>query len=418
MTYIKPETAANQLPNSIPEILHLGLAAAQREDWLSLNNYLKQLPQTKSRNRAKRFILKPKEWQTALDLAIKMLIEAEFQHKWSIIKILPFFGEDIIPTLTPLVRDTAIEADVRWFACQALGNFNHPRVILTLVELLESTADPELTAIAGKTLTKIGDNAVDVLEKLLTKPQHRDLAVQSLYYIRTAKTIEPLLTITKDPKPELRAIALKALGTFHDSRIPPVLIDALQDKASDVRKEAAIALGFRRDLCQDLNLVDSLRPLLLDFNLEVCRQAAVSLGRMKDETAITALFDILQKDTTPVELKLDLVKALGWSQIPLAIDCLANAIKNSPAIVAEEIVTILGRTTISELKPAATLALIEFWQSKNSQLDRPRLKQAIATSLGELRCDLAREALEELVEDSDRKVKLHAISALKKISPN
>ena len=418
MTYIKSETVPNQSSDSVREILNLGLAAAQQKDWLSLNDYLKQLPQTKDKTKATKFVLNSQEWQIALDLAILMLTEAEFQHKWSIVKILPWFGDDIIPISIALIKNPDTEADVRWFLCQVLGNFNRPTVILTLVELLESTTDPELATMAGKTLTKIGDDAVDVLENLITKPKHRYLAVQSLYYIRTAKTIAPLLTVTSDRDPELRALAIKALGTFHDSRIPPFLIEALQDKASRVRKEAAIALGFRPDICQDLNLVDCLRPLLYDLNLEVCRQAAVSLGRMKDETATATLFDVLQRDTTPNELKLDLVKAIGWSQIPAAIYYLAEALNSSSTIVAAEIITILGRTTIAELKSLAAVTLVKFWQSNNPQLKQPQTRQALATSLGELRCDCGRETLEQLAEDSDRKVKLHAVSALKKIPAN
>lgn len=416
MTYIKSETAPNQSPNSIQAILQLGLVAAQQQDWLSLNNYLKQLPQTKSRKKAKQFILNQKDWEIASGLAVSMLIDADFQHKWSITKILPLFGENIIPTLTTLVKDTATEADVRWFICQVLGNFNNPAVILTLVELLDSTTDRELITIAGKTLTKIGDDAIDALQELLTKPQHRFLAVQSLYYIRTAKTIEPLIEIATDPEPKLREIAIKALGSFHDSRIPPILINALQDKVSRVRQEGAIALGFRPDLCHDLNLVDRLRPLLFDFDLEVCRQAAVSLCRMKNEAAAAALFEVLQAETTPINLKLDLVKALGWNEISVAIGYLEKALFNSTAVVAKEIIVVLGRNTIAALKSQAAQVLIKFWQNKSPQLESPLLRQALATSLGELGCDCGKEALEQLAQDSDRKVKLHGISALKKIS--
>ena len=178
MTYIKPEAAPNQSFDPVQTVIQMGWAAAQQQDWLSVNNYLKQLPQSE-KGKEKKFVLNQKEWQMAFDLAISMLQKADFQHKWSIIKILPWFGADIIPTLTTLVKDTTTEADVRWFICQTLGNFNNEAVILTLVELLCSTDDQELVEIAGKTLTKIGDDAIEALEGLLNKPQHRLLAVQS-----------------------------------------------------------------------------------------------------------------------------------------------------------------------------------------------------------------------------------------------
>ena len=418
MTYIKPETLPNQSLSSVRAILHLGTKAAHRQDWLTLSNYLKQLPQKQNDKKEQEFDLNRDDWNTALNLAISMLIKAEFAHKWSINKLLPWFGEEIIPVLIALVKDEKVEADVRWLVCQTLGKFSQPEVVLTLVELLDSTTNQELIAIAGKTLTRIGDNAIDALQKLLTQPKHQVLAVQSLYYIRTAKTIEPLLEIAENYNSELKAIAIEALGSFHDCRIPPILIKALQDKASNVRQKAAIALGFRADLADKLNLVEHLSPLLSDFNLEVCRQAAISLSRMKNETATAAIFKVLQSDITPVRLKLDLVKALGWSEIDSSIGYLANALNCSVPAVTVEIITVLGRTNQAELKSQAARILVDFWHSSSSQLELSQIKQSLATSLGELGDECGKEILEQLRQDSDRKVKLYAVSALKKISSN
>ena len=415
VTYIKPEPDLNQSPTFIQETLHSGIAAAQQQDWLSVSNHLKLLPQTKSSKKATLFLLQPQDWQSAYELALTMLIKADFQHKWAISKIMPWFGRDIVPSLTTLLKDETTEADVRWFICHILGDFKTKQAIVALVELLQQTIDRELIEVAGKTLTKIGDDAIGALEDLLTQPQYRFLAVQSLSYIRTAKTIEPLLKVTNAPEPELRAIAIKALGSFHDSRIPPILVAALQDKSSKVRQQAAIALGFRPDLCDELNLVSHLSVLLSDFNLEVCRQGTVSLGRMKREAAAQALFETLQSPTTPISLKLDAVKALGWSEISPAIDYLGQALANSTNPVTQEIITILGRISAPELKYQATQILLCFWRDRHQELD-PQLRQVLATSLGELRCHDARATLELLTRDRDRKVKLHALSAIKKIS--
>ena len=414
VTYIKPEVKPNLSLSSVQSILHLGTKAAQQKDWVSLGDYLKQLPQRKNTQKAPKFELNKENWDIALNLAISTLLEADFQHKWSIIKLLPWFGSNIIPTLINLVKDTTVEVDTRGLICQTLGNFSQSEVVLTLVELLDSATDRELKAIAGKTLTAIGDDAVDALQELLAKPQHRILAVRSLYYIRTVKTIEPLLDITQDSDPNLRAIALKALGSFHDARIAPVLIRALQDKASDVRKEAATALGFRPELNEALNLVEHLCPLLYDYNLEVCSQAAISLSRIKNKAATTALFKVLRADTTPIELKVDVVKALGWSETSSSIDYLAKTLSVSPPRITSEIIVVLGRISKAELKTQAAEKLVEFWDSRSSQLELLQVKQALTASLGELRC--GKRVLEQLAKDSDRKVKLYATSALKKIS--
>ena len=413
MTYLKSEAADKSKSQSVwavKKILDLAQEAAQRQDWLEVSNYLKELPQSQ----AKLLLLESAQWQTAFDLALEMLLQADFQHKWEITKLLPSFGEDLIPPLASLVQDETTEAEVRWFICQILGNFPNQKVVLTLVELLQQTTDEELIAIAGKTLTKIGNSAIEALVELYAQPQYRWLAVQSLYYIRTAKTIEPLLKIIQDTQPELRTIAIKALSSFHDPRIPAVLITALEDTASNVRKEAAIALGFRSDLCQELSLINHLQPLLFDLNLEVCRQAAVSLGRMKTQEANAALFQVLQTETTPVSLKLDLIKALGWSEISSAIDYLDKALTNKSELVQQEIIITLGRITAQRLQQRSAQVLVNFWQ-QNQAACVSQIKQALATSLGELRCSCAQITLEQLATDSDRKVKLHALSALKKL---
>lgn len=415
MSQIKSETAPNQSPTNVQAILNFGLAAAQEQNWLEVNHCLLLLPQNKTAKKAELLLLEA-DWQLAFDLALTMLFEGDFQHKWEITKLLPLFGQKIIPTLTKLLKDETIEVDIRWFICQVLGQFKTQTVVLTLVELLQQTTDQELIAIAGKTLTQIGNSAIKALIELLAQPEYRLLAVQSLSYIRTIETIEPLLNIAQDKQPELRIIAIKALGSFHDSRIPPVLIQSLQDTISNVRKEAAIALGFRPDLCAELNLVTYLQPLLYDLNLEVCRQAAISLGRMQHQEATIALFKVLQAATTPTVLKLDLVKALGWSELSSAIDYLQQALINSEDLVTQEIIIVLGRVNSPQLKPQAAQVLVNFWQQHKHQSNSPQVMQALATSLGELRCNCVQTTLESLTTVEDRKVQLHALAALKKLT--
>lgn len=431
MAYIKPEMTSNQsslvkVVKVVKVILQAGLEAAKKQDWLEVSNQLRQLPQNKSQDKSQgksdhnqeEFLLAPEDWQIAFDIALKMLMEGDFPHKWEITKIFPLLGGEIITPLNALAIDETIEVEVRWFICQILGNFAQQSVVLTLVQLLQQSQESELIIIAGKTLSKIGDRAIDALVNLLSQPEYCHLAANSLSYIRSAATIPPLLAITADEDAELRAIAINALGSFHDPRVPPVLIAALKDPASNVRKEAAIALGFRPDLCREINLVKYLQPLLHDLNLEVCSQAAISLGRTQQPTATRALFKVLQADTTPISLKSDLVKALAWSKLSSGISYLELALTNASELIIQEIIVILGRTSMPQLKAQSVQVLINFWQQQPSppQLLSPNLRQALATSLGILRDRSAQPVLKQLTTDSDRKVQLHALAALKKLS--
>lgn len=413
MTYIKPEKTPNQ-SSLVREILEQGCKAEQRNDWQVVTQQLQQLPICKTDDRTKRFVLLPEDWQTSFDLALAMLSQADFQHQWTVAKIFPLFGNKIISPLSALVKDEELEVETRWFICQILGNFPEQSVVLTLVQLLQSTTDSELIAIAGKTLIAIGDRAIDSLVELLSQPEHSLLAAKSLSYIRTVATIDPLLKVTAHEDAEIRAIAINALGSFHDRRILPVLITALEDRASKVRKEAAIALGFRPDLCREFDLVKHLQPLLQDLNLEVCHEAAIALGRMQQKTANLVLFKVLQADTTPISLKTDLIKALSWSKLSSGIAYLAEVLNNAGELISQEIITVLGRTKSVELKPLAARVLISSWQQQ--QPLSAQVRQIMATALGELRDPSAQIVLEQLAIDGDRKVQLHALSALKKLS--
>lgn len=413
MTHLKSETISNQ-SSHVKQILARAWKSAQQQNWLEVSDRLKQLPQSRTARKTKSFILTPDDWDIAFELALKILIEADFQHKWEIAKLLPSFGSKVITPLCNLVGYEALEIEVRWFICKILGNFPERTVVLTLVELLQHTTDEELIAIAGKTLTEIGDRAIDALADLLSQPEHRYLAVKSLSYIRTAATVEPLIEVVADPDLEIRTLAVAALGSFHDRRVPPVLVKALQDRASSVRKAAANALGFRTDLCQKLDLVAHLRPLLKDLNLEVCRQAAISLGRMRTKAATTALFEVLQTETTTASLKSDAIEALGWSESRSGIDYLHQALETAEEPIIQKIINTLGKINTPELKPQAALALLDFWQRQQEHYSSPT-KQVLANSLGELRDRAAEPILQQLAKDSDRKVELHAICALNKL---
>ena len=415
MTYFKPETRVNQSASFIKPILDLGLEGAEKQDWSLVNNQLQLLPLTKTSDKS--FSLSENYWNTAFKLALAVLLHGDFQEKWEVAKIFPLLGIKIVKPLIIILEDDRVEVEVRWFICRILGKFPEKEIIIALIKLLQQT-EVELIQIASQTLTEIGPAAIDALVELLPQSEYRLLAVRSLACIRRPEIITPLIGIVNDLRAEIRTIAIEALGSFHDDRIPPILITALQDTASSVRKEAAIALGFRQDLCIKLDIVTHLQPLLYDLNLEVCRQAAIALSRMKNPSAVTALFKVLQSTNTPVNLKLDLVRALGWSELELAVDYLRQALAIALLPVSQEIIAVLGRISSPQLKTQVTEILIDFWRSETGQASPPEIKQTLALSLGELGNSAVKPYLSQLAADDNRIVRLHAIAALKKLSAN
>ncbi|MEM9275945.1 MAG: HEAT repeat domain-containing protein [Cyanobacteria bacterium P01_F01_bin.143] len=409
MTYSKAKTETARM-------LEKAELAAQQQDWGQVADCLQQVPNFSKQKYRLSFDVKTNS--QALDLALQVLFNGDFQEKWAIAKIMPYLGDITIASLVPILEDDSIDIEVRWFAVKILGSFRSQIVVIALASLLQNTEEEELITIASETLSNLGAIAVDVFVTLLAEPKYRKLATRSLAYIRRPQTLPALLSLVDDPDLEIRTIAIEALGSFHDRRVPPVLIRALQDTAASVRKEAAIALGFRPDLCAELDLADHLKPLLYDLNPQVCHQATITLGRMKHESAITALNEVLSSEHTPITVKLDLVRALGWSEIDLALEYLQQALATEIYLVIREIITILGRISTTNLQEKATAILIEFWNSITDNHNNPDLRQVLATSLGELGNNQAEDTLKQLAEDNNSRVRLHAIAGLKKLLTN
>lgn len=345
-----------------------------------------------------------------LNLALDVLKAGDFQERWEIAKIIPKLGKRAITALIEILQDEEADLELRWFVIRILGGFADPIIITTLLDFLKTSEDAELSTMAAATLSSVGDRAIEALSSLLLVPESRFLATKALAQIRHPQTITPLLSVVNDSDAAVRAMAIEALSSFHDPRIPPILIEALKDLTATVRKEAVIGLGLRA-LETELDLINRLKPLLYDFNEDVCQQAAIALGRLGTEAAVQALFEVLQSAATPLRLQLELIRVLGWVETTTSLDCLQQALKTSTVDTTLEIVRVLGRVTQPNLKTKAVQILIEF----NSQqaVQSNLVKQAVAQSWGELREVEAVEALVGLLAEPTMSVRLHAIAALK-----
>jgi HEAT repeat protein len=396
-------------------VLEPANTAAQQGNWSLLNQYLQQLPLPKKNTdtQTDSASLNYTDLEQVLNLALDVLCAGDFQERWDVAKVFPKLGPIAIAPLIEILEDEDADLELRWFAARILGEFNHPTVISTLIDLLKTAEDEDLVAMAATALSNLGNSAVDALTSLLADPQTRFLATKSLSQIRRPEIIEPLLGVVHDSDASVRATAIEALSSFHDSRIPPVLLDALDDRAAVVRKEAAIGLGLRSDLREELDLLNRLKPLLYDFNIEVCRQAAIALGRLGTDEAATALFEVLKSPATPVPLQIDLARALGWVRTAKTLDYLQQALAEASVESALEIIRVLGRFEESNLKRKATQILLNFLNSEHPTAREATIKQAVAQAWGQLGDVDAIDALVGLLADPEDSVKLHAIAALK-----
>ncbi len=404
--------------------------AAQQENWSLLIQSLQQLLVGASETREQpsngvsgHSALKQETnpaLEPLLNLAIAGLEAGDFQARWDLAKLFAAFGDRAIAPLLNLLTDDEADLEARWFAGSILGEYKHPDVVTALVDLLRTTDHEELSGIIAAALAKIGTPAIVALSERLLQDKTRLFAVRSLAQIRHSETIAPLLTVVADPQPQIRAIALEALSSFHDFRVPPVLVRALTDPAATVRQEAITGLGMRPDLAASMNLIPLLIDRLGDTHLDVCLKAATALGRMKTTPAAEALFHTLHAAPTPIPLRIEIVRALGWMETAIALDYLRQSLFQSdmaalPHPVHQEIVTVLGHWTDALHQPQAAQVLIDLLAVKHPVIADAAVRQAIALGLGHLAQKQALEPLIQLLADPDIGVRLHTVAALKKL---
>ena len=398
-------------------VIEKATLATESQNWTLVNQYLGELPLEKKNQ--KLIKLKEAHLRQVLAIALQVLKYGDFQQRWEIARFFRKLGKTAITPLIKIIQDEEADAEFRWFAVRILGDFSQPEVVIALVKLLQKTEDEDLATVVAQALANIGDSAIEALSQLLTNTELRPLAASALAYMRRPQVVEPLLSIVDDPNPEVRATAIEALGSFHSEKITPVLINALQDTAAIVRKEAVIALGFQAPHINltSWDLVSSIEPLLYDLNLEVCQKAAIAMGRISNEEAIIALGKLLNSSTTSLPLQVEVVRALGWTGKALALKFLQEKLVSSPGKVCEEIVRMMGRWEVVEMKLQVSQILIDFLQ-KNYLNQESKIQQLIATSLGKLSNKNAIPWLEKLADKPDKTLQLHALAALKKLGVN
>lgn len=418
------------IENNINQLVLQAQKAYEAADWSLLIQSLQQLTLVEKSE----YPEEEKNQERLLELALSALESGDFQQRWEIAKVFPRLGKIVIPELIAILEDEDAEEELRWYAARILGDLKSRDAIAPLMELLKTDENEDLKEIAATALGQMGTIAIATLTELLVQedvgenssyhnPIHAEetrlLAVKALACIRHKEIITPLLGVAQDPQVAIRTAAIEALSSFHDPRVSPVLLNALDDVAAPVRKEAVLGLSFRRDLCSELNLVAKLQQRLYDFNLDVCCAAAIALSKMGGDTAAQHLFQVLVSPHTPTRLQLEAIRALSWVGTLSGIEYLQQTFYQLEVpTLWQEIVTVLGRVSHSALNDKATEVLLEIVQKNYPSVEIPSIKSAIALSLGQLGNKQAISTLTQMQADPDAQVRLHAIAALKNLSPD
>ncbi|MBE9102042.1 HEAT repeat domain-containing protein [Vacuolonema iberomarrocanum] len=390
--------------------------AARCGDWGSVTELLRQLLQSADNN-------KPQQWQPevqemVLALALQVLETGDFSTRWHMAKLLPALGSIAIDPLITILEDSEADLEERWFAGRLLGQFRGPDVMAVLVQVLQQATDPDLSAIAAHALANQGTVAIPHLASLLTHPSACLHALHTLAQIPDASVVTPMLSVVTHADPEVRSAAILALSNFRDERILPVLMSAVHDRTTTVRRAAAIGLGrWATPNADEAVLLPVLTPLLKDWQMAVCEEAAIALGRLKTEGAVRVLATELRAPLTPLPLQIVLIRALAWTETSLALTFLQQALPQLPAPAVVELIQVLGRVSGESLQTQAASILLAFWSTYDA-LNEPESKilQALAHAWELLGDPRAIPALEQLKHHAQLQVVLHADSALKQLA--
>jgi HEAT repeat protein len=337
-----------------------------------------------------------------------------------------------VPFLINALRDK--DKGIRFEAAKALGKFNDPRAIGAVEPLIQDlgSKDENIQSSATYALVQIGKPAVEPLIKALKNSDKtiRREAALALGGIGDTKGVDPLIELLNANEHGVSWAAALALGNFNDPkaakalvnalrfkngylrsrlsepllRMGPLAVDyliiALNDKDAEVRGQAAMILGY----IKDLRSVEPLMNALNDENSEVRKNAAIALGFLKDPKSIKSLISAWNDEDS--EVRVEASKALikiGTS----AIQPLLSALNNKNSYFRWRAAWCLG--VIKD--PAAVEALLDRLNDKVSEV-----KWMAIDALGEIGIKEVAEKLSNMCNDEDAGIREKVKSSLMKIT--
>jgi HEAT repeat protein/beta-lactamase regulating signal transducer with metallopeptidase domain len=147
------------------------------------------------------------------------------------------------------------------------------------------------------------------------------------------RAAEALLSTLQSASWYVRKAAVERLAQIRGARAAELLIAALKDEHVQVREQAVIGLGVRRDK-------RSLIAALTDRDWQVREQAAIALGRINDEHAVEALLKALRDIEWAVREQA--ARSLGTAGQERAVEPLINALRDQNEQVREAAAKSLG----------------------------------------------------------------------------
>ncbi|NJN49554.1 MAG: HEAT repeat domain-containing protein [Alkalinema sp. RL_2_19] len=252
---------------------------------------------------------------------------------------------------------------------------------------------------------------------MLDCDETRAIAAQILAQMRHREAVPLLIALSRDANPTIRATAIDALSGFHAPQIAPILLGALTDHASAVRLRAVRGVGFCLNDLPNTDWLPYLEPLLSDLDLQVSRQAALTLGRLGTVGAVQALAAVLRSPHTPDQLAIDVIRALCWMERTEAMVELGQIWSTTSLSqpLRQAICQNFGQVETAAIRVQVTGLLIGWLESDADVARSFALQQAIITALGLLGDRQSVDLLIQQLAVKEPRLQLHLIASLKQI---
>lgn len=199
------------------------------------------------------------------------------------------FAAEIDTLKRQLLEDEVPEASE---AARRLGESTDPKALDALLDALAVGAPPKLQA--------------EMLAALAGKKDPR--------------AVDVLCRYTKNRNPELRKKAVTALSELPGEKAVGPLLESLSDPVEEVRAQAALALGKRKERRAEPRLIKLLEhhdqaassALALIATPELAHRLAELIGTLPDALVCGALGSMLKRtDFGPDPVRVEVVRALG-----------------------------------------------------------------------------------------------------------
>lgn len=363
-------------------------------------------------------------------------------------------GNKALPTFVTALADA--DADVRISAANALAKLHDPQAIPALVQALEDSdanvrcaAAHGLDALSWKPRSEhetiwyniavgkyseaadYGSTAVDPLLKAFKNldAPNRFAIPEALGQIQDARVVRPLIEALKDTNQMVRLKAAEALGKFKDDQAVGPLVRCLRDDFAGLRAAACSSLGK----IGDNRCIERVAELLDDPQWEVRKAAVKALARLGTDKLVDKLKPLLADPDHDVREAV--VESLAKCNEDGALECIILALADAHDSVrrtAERVVRSLNpqwwltkaaHNVVPELekakkdrdywkRQAAIRVLQKITEATEAETELVTTAKTVTTPTNGHKLV---EALEELLKDTDRDLRLAGVETLSRL---